>query len=43
MREHGVLVRPMVSSLGFSPPLTATEQHPDLRADAVRKGLDRVL
>ncbi|WP_433501999.1 aspartate aminotransferase family protein [Pseudonocardia halophobica] len=43
VRDHGVLVRPMISSLGFSPPLTATEEHLDLLADAVRKGLDGVL
>jgi len=40
VREHGVIIRPMVSALGFSPPLTATEDHLDLLADAVRKGLD---
>ncbi|MCE0762916.1 aminotransferase class III-fold pyridoxal phosphate-dependent enzyme [Pseudonocardia kujensis] len=43
VRDHGVLVRPMVSALGFSPPLTATEEHLDLLADAVRKGLDGML
>jgi putrescine aminotransferase len=42
IRERGVLVRPMGSSLGFSPPLTVTDEHLDLMADAVRSGLDSV-
>jgi putrescine aminotransferase len=42
IRERGVLVRPMGSSLGFSPPLTVTDEHLDLMADAVRIGLDSV-
>jgi adenosylmethionine-8-amino-7-oxononanoate aminotransferase len=41
-RGHGVIIRPMVSALGFSPPLTATEEHLDLLVDGVRKGLDQV-
>jgi adenosylmethionine-8-amino-7-oxononanoate aminotransferase len=42
IRERGVLVRPMGSSLGFSPPLTVTDEHLDLMTDAVRCGLDSV-
>jgi adenosylmethionine-8-amino-7-oxononanoate aminotransferase len=41
-REHGVLIRPMISSLGFSPPLTVTEEQLDLLVDAVAAGLDDV-
>jgi putrescine aminotransferase len=41
-RERGVLIRPMVSALGFSPPLTATPEHLDLLAEATRAGLDAV-
>jgi adenosylmethionine-8-amino-7-oxononanoate aminotransferase len=39
VREHGALIRPMVSSVGFSPPLTATEEQLDQLADAVTAGL----
>lgn len=39
-RERGVLVRPMTSALGFSPPLTARPEHLDLLVDAVRGALD---
>ena len=40
VRDRGVLIRPMVSALGFSPPLTARTEHLDQLADAVRAGLD---
>ncbi|MBK5232359.1 MAG: aspartate aminotransferase family protein [Thermoleophilia bacterium] len=43
IREHGVLIRPMVSALGFSPPLISTTSHIELVVDAVRKGLDDLL
>ena len=39
-RDRGVLIRPMLSSLGFSPPLTFAEEHLDLLTDAVRGALD---
>ena len=42
-RERGVLIRPMGSALGFSPPLTATAEHLDLLAEATRAGLDAVV
>lgn len=42
VRRHGVLIRPMGSALGFSPPLTATEEHLDVVTDAVRAGLDDI-
>jgi len=38
-RERGVLIRPMVSALGCSPPLTARPEHLDLLVDAVRGAL----
>jgi putrescine aminotransferase len=40
IREHGVLIRPMASALGFSPPLIATEEHLAVIIDAVGRGLD---
>jgi adenosylmethionine-8-amino-7-oxononanoate aminotransferase len=39
-RERGVLVRPMVSAIGFSPPLTFAEEHLDVLTDAMRGALD---
>jgi putrescine---pyruvate transaminase len=39
-RERGVLVRPMISSLGCSPPLTVTEAHLDLLVEALAAALD---
>jgi putrescine aminotransferase len=39
-RERGVLVRPMVSAIAVSPPLTLAEEHLDLLTDALRGGLD---
>jgi putrescine aminotransferase len=39
-RERGVLVRPMVSAIAVSPPLTLAEQHLDLLTDALRGALD---
>ena len=39
-RQRGVLIRPMVSSLGFSPPLTLADEHLDVMTDAVRGALD---
>lgn len=42
VRDHGVLIRPMVTSVGVSPPLTATEENLDQLLDAVKAGLDQV-
>ena len=42
VRRHGTLIRPMISALGFSPPLTATEQQLDSVVEGVRAGLDEV-
>jgi putrescine aminotransferase len=42
VRERAVLVRPMTSALGFSPPLTLRPEHLDILCDAVRGGLDAV-
>ena len=42
VRDRGALIRPMISSVAFSPPLTATEEHLDFLVDAVRGGLDDV-
>lgn len=39
-RDRGVLVRPMVSAVAVSPPLTLAEEHLDLLTDALRGGLD---
>ncbi|GAA0928532.1 aspartate aminotransferase family protein [Pseudonocardia zijingensis] len=39
-RKRGVLVRPMVSSVAVSPPLTLADEHLGLIADALRGGLD---
>jgi putrescine---pyruvate transaminase len=41
-RERGVLVRPMISAIAVSPPLTLVEEHLDLLTDALRGGLDAV-
>jgi putrescine---pyruvate transaminase len=41
-RRHGVLIRPMVAGVAFSPPLTATEKHLDLMTDAVLEALNEV-
>lgn len=41
-RERGVLIRPMTSALGFSPPRTATTEHLDLLVDGVRGALDSI-
>lgn len=41
-RERGVLVRPMTSALGFSPPLTTRPEHLDVLVEAVRGALDAV-
>jgi adenosylmethionine-8-amino-7-oxononanoate aminotransferase len=42
VREHGALIRPMVSAVGFSPPLTTADEQLDELADAVRAWLDDV-
>lgn len=42
VRARGVLVRPMTSALGFSPPLTVRGEHLDQLVEAVRGGLDEV-
>jgi putrescine---pyruvate transaminase len=41
-REHGQLVRPSLSALCFSPPLTATEDQLDQMTEAIRRALDDV-
>ncbi|OZM80131.1 aspartate aminotransferase family protein [Pseudonocardia sp. MH-G8] len=41
-RDRGVLVRPMISSIAVSPPLTMTDEHVELLVDALRGGLDAV-
>ncbi|HEY2204392.1 MAG TPA: aminotransferase class III-fold pyridoxal phosphate-dependent enzyme [Pseudonocardia sp.] len=42
VRARGVLVRPMVSAVAVSPPLTVTDAHLDLLVDALAAGLDDV-
>lgn len=42
VRDHGALVRPMVSALGFSPPLTTTAEQVDVLIRAVTDGLDEL-
>jgi putrescine---pyruvate transaminase len=42
VREHGVLVRPLLSAVAVSPPLTATPQHFELLTEGLSKGLDRL-
>ena len=42
VRGRGALIRPMISALGFSPPLTTQTSHLDLLVDVVRAGLDDV-
>ena len=39
-RRRGVLVRPMVSAVAVSPPLTMAEEHLGQLVDAFRGGLD---
>jgi putrescine---pyruvate transaminase len=41
-RDRGVLVRPMISAIAVSPPLTMTDEHVELLVDALRGGLDEV-
>lgn len=41
-RRRGVLIRPMLSSVGFSPPLTVTEEQLDKMTEAVAAALDDV-
>ncbi|GAA5146314.1 aspartate aminotransferase family protein [Pseudonocardia eucalypti] len=41
-RSHGVLSRATISAIAFSPPLTATTEHLDLLAEALRAALDEV-
>jgi putrescine---pyruvate transaminase len=41
-RDRGVLVRPMISAIAVSPPLTMTDEHIELLVDALRGGLDEV-
>lgn len=41
-RERGVFLRPLGASLALSPPLTATEEHFGLIADAIAAGVDAV-
>lgn len=40
-RERGALIRPMGTALGFSPPLTSTDEHLDTLVEATRAGLDQ--
>jgi adenosylmethionine-8-amino-7-oxononanoate aminotransferase len=42
-RARGVLVRPLGAAVALSPPLTATEEHFALAADAIAHGLDSVV
>jgi adenosylmethionine-8-amino-7-oxononanoate aminotransferase len=42
-REQGVLVRPLGDGVAVSPPLTATEEHFGLAADAILHGLETLL
>jgi adenosylmethionine-8-amino-7-oxononanoate aminotransferase len=42
-RAAGVLVRPLGAAIAVSPPLTATEEHFALTADAIAQGLDSLL
>lgn len=42
VRKRGVIIRPMTSAMGFSPPLTLQPAHLDLLTEAVRGGLDAV-
>jgi adenosylmethionine-8-amino-7-oxononanoate aminotransferase len=42
VRERGVLIRPMITSIGCSPPLTVTEAHLDLLTDSLTAALDEV-
>jgi adenosylmethionine-8-amino-7-oxononanoate aminotransferase len=41
-RAHGVLIRPLASSLAVSPPLTVTPDHLELITDALSVALDGV-
>lgn len=42
VREHGVIVRPLGSSIAISPPLTAEAEHFPLIAAAIASGLDEL-
>ena len=42
VRELGVLVRPLASSIAVSPPLTAERVHFDLIAEAIADALDEI-
>lgn len=42
VREHGVIVRPLGSSIAISPPLTAAAEHFPLIAAAIASGLDEL-
>jgi putrescine aminotransferase len=39
-REAGVLIRPLMGAVAVSPPLTVEQEHIELLADAIRRGLD---
>jgi adenosylmethionine-8-amino-7-oxononanoate aminotransferase len=41
-REQGVLVRPLAAGVAVSPPLTATEEHFGLIAEAIAHGLSKL-
>jgi adenosylmethionine-8-amino-7-oxononanoate aminotransferase len=42
-REHGVIVRPLGSSIALSPPLTATPEQFQMAAEAIGAGLDGLM
>jgi putrescine aminotransferase len=42
-RARGVLIRPLLGAVAVSPPLTATEEHFALAADAIGEGLDSIV
>jgi adenosylmethionine-8-amino-7-oxononanoate aminotransferase len=42
-REHGVLVRPLGTSVALSPPLTATPEQFQMAAEAIGAGLDQLM
>ena len=43
VRAAGVVVRPIVSCIVCSPPLTSTQEHLDLLSEAVGAGLDALV
>jgi putrescine---pyruvate transaminase len=41
-REAGVLVRPLLGAIAVSPPLIVEQEHLEMLADGIRRGLDRL-